>query len=41
MMAAFSGVYPILYAFYEKSGQLDTELTYHTHFVMSTAESKF
>jgi hypothetical protein len=39
-MAAFSGVYPILDAFYEKSGQLDTELTYHTHFVISTLESQ-
>jgi hypothetical protein len=41
MMAAFSGVYPILNTFYDKTGQLDPELTCQTHFVISTAESKF
>ena len=38
-MAAFFGVYPIIYAFYDKSGQRDTDLTCHTHFVFSTLES--
>ena len=38
-MAAFFGVYPILYAFYDKSGELDTDLTCQTHSFIPTLES--